>query len=462
MRERRSNVGWFFLLLLTVLILGSAWLYTNWQASRAVLPAGLTVSGLDVGGMTREQALNAIVLAYTAPITVYYQDQTTQLLPEMVDLVVDLEATQANLDEVLSAQQSTEGFFAYTLDRLLGRERRPEPAYAIVNYSRERVDAFLERIAQKYDREAEGPVPIPEAGIFRPPRQGTHLDMDASRPLLIRAILAAVRAEREVHLVVHTDPAPAAAIGMLHTAVERALADIEGEVGVFAKHLATGQELCVQCEAVFPALAPLRLGIALEFYRRLDAPPDSSTISLLRAMLVETDTVATEQVLARIGDGDVVLGLTRVNELLREVGWQQSLITIYADRQGETPTSQAQTTPLEVGLMMEETARCAQGGGALRLLYPRRLTPAECRGILTVLRSNATPAPLGRTLQGVPIAHVQGRAETTYADVALLGSTEEGIVLTVYLQSPLWTTWEETCPTFEKIGQLVYTFFVPR
>ncbi len=462
MQERRSNIGWFFLLLLTVLILGSAWLYTNWQAGRTVLPTGLTVSGLDVGGMTREQALNAIVLAYTAPITVYYQDQTTQLLPEMVDLAVDLEATQANLDEVLSAQQSTEGFFAYTLDRLLGRERRPEPAYAIVNYSRERVDAFLERMAQKYDREAEGPVPIPEAGIFRPPRQGTHLDIDASRPLLIRAILAAAQAEREVHLVVRTDPAPAAAIGMLHTAVEEVLADVEGEVGVFAKHLATGQELCVQCEAVFPALAPLRLGIALELYRRLDAPPDAPMTSQLRAMLVETDTVAAEQLLAYIGDGDTALGATRVNELLREARWQQSLIVAHADGQTATPAPQAQTTPLEVGLMMEEIARCAQGGGTLRLLYPHRLTPQECRSMLALLRSHPASTPPGRTLQGVPIAHVQGRTETTYADVALLGSTEEGIVLAVYLQSPLWTTWEEARPTFEKIGQLTYTFFVPR
>ena len=54
-----------------------------------MLPPGLIINELPMGGMTREQALEAIDQAYTRPITVYYASKLTPLLlPEMVELIL--------------------------------------------------------------------------------------------------------------------------------------------------------------------------------------------------------------------------------------------------------------------------------------------------------------------------------------------------------------------------------------
>ncbi|HPD41837.1 MAG TPA: hypothetical protein PLD43_09790 [Anaerolineae bacterium] len=164
----------------------------------------MTIAGLSAAGMTRNQALAMLQEVYAQPITVYYEDRPILLVPEMVELMLDVPATTANLEQVLLAQEGPRGFIEYAIQALGRREMPSQDIRPVLTYSRERIDAFLRRTAQQFDHPPLDPVPLPEADTFRPAQHGTALDVEASLAPLIAALLSPTN--REVHLVVRTEP----------------------------------------------------------------------------------------------------------------------------------------------------------------------------------------------------------------------------------------------------------------
>lgn len=479
MRQRRYGIVWLLFILLTMLILGGAWLYTTWQSSQTMLPPGLIINGLPMGGMTKEQALDAIDRAYTRPITVYYGSKLTPLLlPEMVELSVDLETTTQNLDAVLASRSGTQGFIVYLGDRVLQREPEAQEVTAVVNYSRERVDAFLARTAQKYDHPPQRAVLLSEAGTFRPPQDGTTLDVQASLPLLIKAILAAAPQNREVHLVVDVEPVPEASIDILREALNVALGDFTGVAGIFAKDLRRGREFCYNCDVSFSGAGTLKIPVAVGVYTTLDTAPDSTMTGRLNTLFAEGDNTAANVLLAHIGSGDAYAGALRVTDMLWSLGLRNTFIATPYDVPetaippdianpsasqtaiNTNPDPAMQTTPIEMGLLMEGLYYGAQGGGFLRAVYPQAITAMECQDMLTgLMQHSINPLLAAGMPAGTRVAHKHGWSGATHANIALVYGPQADFVLAVYLYQPAWLVWNESAPTFATIGQLVYRFY---
>lgn len=478
MRERKSNAGGLLFVLLAFLILFGVWLYAGWQSARKVLPAGMTMAGLPVGGMTREQALEAVAQAFASPVTVFYDQETILLVPEMVDLALDREATAANLDQLLTPQSGPRGFITYGLDRLLRRQTPPQEIKVVFSYSRERVDAFLQRVARQYDRESLAPVALPEVGSFRPAQAGRQLDLEASRPLLIEALLSATR--REVTLVVNTESAPATSTLILQQALAGRLADFTGVAGIFVKDLQTGQETCLNCETAFSGLSTVKLALLTAVYASGPTSPDAQTLTLMSTALTETEPTATNTLLSQLGGGDPTQGAEAVTTLLKSIGLNSTFLAGPYGVQGATPPSivtpansrtdlatqpdpYLQTTPMEMGLLLEGIYQCAHhNGGTLQLLYPQQITPEECQTLLTWLSANQTRPLLQAELPaGTQVAYLHSWGNSTHAEVALIFSPGGDFVLTTFLYQPQWLVWEEAAPTFAAIGKLSYRFFNP-
>ncbi|MCJ7550802.1 MAG: class A beta-lactamase-related serine hydrolase [Anaerolineae bacterium] len=480
MRQRRRSTFWFIVLFsVSLAILSAAWLYMTWQSSEAVLPPGLTINGLPMGGMLREQALAAIEQAYTVPVSVTYGGEAiSPILPEIIELRVDMVATAENLDEALVQESGGRAFIEYTIARL--RRETPEAieVNAVALYSRERVDAYLERTAQRYDHPPMQPVALPEQSTFRPATEGTQLNIEASVPLLIAAILAADPSERQVDLVVATEPAPESSTEILSQALMATLADFSGVAGIFAKDLATGQELCINCDVAFAGLSTMKIGIAVETYRLQELPLDAELASLMKNMLIESDNAAANQLLATIGAGNPYSGALQVTDLLWSLGLSSSFLAVPYDlKEGVAPpeiTTPAnlrtdittepdpyiQTTPLEAGLLLQGLYQCSRGGGYLRALYPQTITPAECQEVLAWMERNQINSLLSAGMPpGTTVIHKHGWRGDTHADVSLVYSPQADFILVTFLYQPEWLVWEESVPTFSKIGELTYRFF---
>ncbi|MGC9346494.1 MAG: serine hydrolase [Anaerolineae bacterium] len=479
MRQSRSGCGFLVFFLLSIAILSGTWFYTTWQSSEKVLPPDLTINGIPMSGMTREQALLAIEQAYTVPITVTYNGETIPpLLPEMIELRLDMEATTENLDEAITTGATPQDFIRYVAGQLLQREPETTEVNAVVLYSRERVNAFLDRIAQKYDHPPMDPVPLPEAGTFRPAVEGTQLNVESSLPLLIDAILAADPDDRQVALVVDIESPPRASVDILEQALTTSLGDFGGVPGIFAKHLNTGQELCLNCNVAYAGLSTLKVGIALETYRLYDSPLDPELGSLMRSMLTESDNAAANLLLSEIGGGDPYTGALQVTDFLWSLGLGNTyLVAPYDLKEGVPPPDivtsansrtdvdtdpdpYIQTTPMEAGLLMESIYQCTYGGGTLRALYPKELAPIECEELLAWMERNQINSLLG---EGMPpetkVVHKHGWRGDTHADVSLVYASKSDFILVAFLYQPEWLVWEESVPTFSQIGELTYRFF---
>ncbi len=482
MKRRRVGVNGILLFFITLFVLGSAWLYTNWISSQNVLPAGLVVNGEPMGGMSRDQVLNELQLSYTYPVSVTYAGQPiAPLLPEMIELYLDLPSTIENLDEVLATDNSFRRFFSYIGDQILGKDPERLEVNAVVSYSRERVNTFLTRVAQKYDHPPQPAVPLPESGTFRPPIQGTSLDVEASLPVLIEAILALNPDDRYVDLMVKIDPAPEPSPDILSVALQTSLADFTntgGVAGIYARDLRTGLELCINCTTAYSGLSTLKIAIALKLYEMADAPLGTKDLNLLNDMIINSDNPAANLILSEIGSGNAYSGALTISEFVWSLGLKNTFMAVpydlkegNSDPQIVTPANAnpdfytdpdpfLQTTPLDMGLLLEGIYQCAQGSGFLRVLYPQALEPRECEELLGWMRGNGDNSLLGGSMpEGTLIMHKHGWRDTTHADVALVIGPGTDFVLTAFLYQPDWFVWEESVPTFGTIGQLTYRFF---
>jgi hypothetical protein len=482
LRRRHLGSSSILLFLITVVVLGGAWLYTNWLSSQAVLPAGLTINGEPMGGMSRDQVLNELQLSYTYPVSLTYAGQPiSPLLPEMIELHLDLPATVENLDEALTTESTIQEFFTYISDLILGRAPEVIEVNAVVSYSREHVNTFLTRVAQKYDHPPQPAVPLPESGTFRPPITGTTLNVDASLPLLIEAILALNPDDRFVNLVVITEPAPEPSPNILAVALQASLTDFintGGIAGIYSRDLQTGQEMCLNCEVAYAGLSTLKIGIALKFYEIQDQLFGAKETDLLASMLIESDNASANLILEEIGSGNVFSGALAVTDFFWSLGLQNTFLAVPYDlKEGipdpgivtpansrtepnTDPDPYIQTTPKDMGLLLEGIYQCKNGGGFLRLLYPHELEPRECEELLGWLKGNGDNSLLGGSMpEGTIIMHKHGWRDNVHADAALIYGSRTDFVITAFLYQPEWFVWEESVPTFGTIGQLAYRFY---
>ncbi len=474
MREKRrqSCIVWI-IIIGAIPVLFLAWQYVDYRLEIRTLPADMTVGGLSVEGMTRRQALNALEVAFATPLEVAYHDQRLTLPPDMVDLRYDMDGTADNLDDALAPRRGLSGFVSH----LLRRSGDPIDVPVAVTYSEQKLDRFLTRIADRYDRAPMEPVALPDSLTFRIGKPGFRLDVDASRARLVAALTSA--ATHQVALVVETEPAsdlePALLMTMLHSILE----DHEGLVtGVFVKDLASGDELAINAEVAYNGMGVLKVAVLAEIYRALDEAPDVETLQLISETITADDDSAANVLLRDVIDeGDSHQGADLLTASLQRLGLKNTFMTApYGVDTASTvvtpanaradvdtdPDDTMQTTPLDMGLFLEMIYQCDRGGGALLVAHADDLTSDACREMIEWMSENRIDSLIE---VGVPadtqVAHKEGLTADTHADVGLVFSSGGDFVLSVFLHRPDWLPWEESAPLIADIATATYNYFNP-
>jgi lipoprotein-anchoring transpeptidase ErfK/SrfK len=151
-----------------------------------VIPAGVTVAGVQVGGLSAEPARAAIDAAFTRPVTIAYGGRQTIIAPAQIGAGVDADAA------VGSALAAT-----------------PHSRIALpVTYSSARAARIVDNLADRVDRPpvAAQVIGATEAGPeFTAAKPGVAVDVDAMREALPRLLMDVTRAP----LQLITRPRPA-------------------------------------------------------------------------------------------------------------------------------------------------------------------------------------------------------------------------------------------------------------
>lgn len=452
-----------------------AWQYARFRLACRTLPAGMSMAGLSVEGMTREQALNALELAFAMPVEVAYLDQRFVLPPESVAFHYDAEKTAANLERALKERIGLSGFIAYVL-------RQPEEPVAVpiaAGYSAQRLDDFLARVAAQYDHPPQPLVPLPTSLTFRAARPGSKLDREVSRARLAAALLSA--ADRRVELAVQTEPPPPYDLSALDLMLKVILEKHPGLVaGIFVKDLQSGEELGINADVAYSGMSVLKIAIVEEVYRVLDAPltPEVSAWVSQTMGVADSNTAANLLLGNILGNGDSYQGAENLSASLRYLGLVNTFMAAPYDEAilpytVATPANSRadvavraapnmQTTPADMGLLLEMIYRCSRGCGTLMVAYPGAFNTEECGQILEWMGHNRTNSLIEAGVPaGTQVVHKHGLSGDTHADAALVFSPGGDFVLTVFLHRSQGLAWEESAPLIADIARATYNYFNP-
>jgi hypothetical protein len=473
-RRRTTVIAWAAVVFGVVALL-LAWQYLGYRAARRTLPAGMTLAGAPVEGMTPEQALNVLEVAFATPLEIYYEEELLSLVPEAVGLQFDAALTNANLEAVRKARGGLNGFLAYVLRRPLGAVEVP----AAVTFSDEQLDGFLSRVAAQYDRPPQDAVALPETLSFRTNQPGYEMDYAASRALVAEGLSSAV--VHQVKLVVSTEAAPPGASDVLAQVIGTLLEGHDGLIaGVFIKNLRTGDEFAMNADVAYEGPGVLKIATMMETYHALDVPLGPQISEWLSDTMTVADSNERANLLLRdvIGGGDGYQGAEEVSAAMRYLGLVNTFIAAPYDAQAvpvtistpansrtditTNPEPHMQTTALDAGLLLEMIYQCSQGGGPLAVAFPDQVTEAECAEMLNLMGSNRIDSFIE---VGVPadtrVAHKQGINADTHSDAAIVYGPTGDFVLAVFLHRPSWLPWEESAPLISDIATATYNYFNP-
>lgn len=197
---------------------GFTWAVADDYVGREVLPQGITIEGVDVGGMTTSAAetlvRQRIEQPLLEPITASFNERAYTFDPRQ-SLSVDV---RGMVLEALKAKRS-QSLVARAVSRVTGQElRRDVPLKLSVN--RTAMNSWLKDVAHDLDRPSADATLAVASGKLRIKRERTGLKLQQSqaREALVSAL---EKGEKSVQLPVRRIPAKVLSTSFKHTIIVR-------------------------------------------------------------------------------------------------------------------------------------------------------------------------------------------------------------------------------------------------
>ena len=461
----------------TIFLLGKLYQYAGF---RQYYPAGLIVAGINVGGLTREEASELLTNRYIeAPITIYHGENQFDVSPSQANFTLDREAMLSEADFQRVQQDFWAGFWGF----LWGRPIEVDPVPLAATHDREALREVIREIAALNDKPAQPPQPVPSTLSFQFGESGTQTNIPASFADIEAALYRPT--SREAHLIVEplapARPEKNLLTRLLVNRLQDYAQETRGIASVFILDLSSGDEISIDADVAMSGMDLLKVPLVLEVYRVLDRRLTLSQRQLISDTLVVSQDHSSANALLNIiaGQDDPFLGADLVTESMQRLGLVNTFMIAPYDAEVRTtrraletpansiedlptqPTPQMQTTAEEMGTLLSMIYYCAQGqGGAISAVYEDAVTQAECQEILGFMQQNR----IGSLIEeGVPpataVAHRHGWISDTHGDAGIIFSPSGDYVLVVLLYKPDWLEWELSSPLLADISRTVYNFF---
>jgi beta-lactamase class A len=466
------------------------------------LPLGVSVAGIDVGGLTPAEAMQAWEDAYSSPITIWYADAPIQLDPASVGFSTQ-RATM--LAAARSASVADGQFWVQFLNYLSGRfsQRNTMNIPLAAAYQPQLLEQWLTReIVPRYDRSPGSASYDVQTLTLRPGAAGYRLDVAGSVPLIDAALRDPVN--RSVVLPVEGADGRGPGLDVLRQMIIGYL-DAQGFIfdgqstvaSVYVMDLVTGEEMNINSDVAMSAASTIKVSILVDYFRNLLGAPsrdeaflmsqsllcsNNSSSNLLMQLLGNSAVASGE---AQIGGDTIFNGIQSIVETNQYLGLRNTYITAPFDLGDNSfvtgsipaPTTQPnanfntspdpfnQITTEDLGTAFGMIYDCAYSGSGLMTAYPDgEFNQTECRQMLNILSNNN----LERLLQagippGVTIAHKNGWLNDVHGDAGIVFSPNgRNYVIAVYVwEATEFFSFERAWPLIEGISRATWNYFNP-
>lgn len=478
----RSSPGMGQWLMVTLLVAGVVFLLFKiyqYGTFRQYMPAGLTVAGVNVGGLTRDESAELLNSRYMdAEVVIFHGEESITIQPgEHADFQLDLETMLNQADFQRDQQDFWSGFWGFLWDRPVEVEMVPLQA----SHDPEALRRTLETIAGSFDAPPQPPQPVPATMSFQYGEPGVSTEIDASMGDVVSALYRPTN--REAHLTRQPVDAQRPDISLLGRLIVNYLQNerFNGVASVFILDLESGQEVRIESGAAMSGMDLVKVPIALQAFRYMDNEPTVSQTHLFTETLLTTEPEGPNALLNMIaGQDNPYLGSQMMTESIWRLGLKNTFIAIpYGEpavpggpttyetpantTRGvpTTPDPAIQTTAEDMGTLLAMLYYCADtGGGALRAAYPDQITQGECQQIIDWMKRNEIGSLIEEGVPPeTPIAHRHGWVGDTHADAGIVFSPGGDYVIVEIFHRQEWLPWETSSPLMADIARATYNYF---
>ena len=465
----------------------------GYSRQRNNYPAGMTIGGVPVSGLSPQEASERILLVYTTPIEAQYGDARIQIDPNVVGFEIDLESMLAAADLSRTSGSFWGGYWNYLWNQ--------EPASIAIplraTINEDSLRNYLQNeIASRYDIPPEPARPIPGSASFVPGRPGQILDIDRAILLIEDALHSPFN--RTVSLTFQRSEAARPTLENLKILLQQTinLAGYDGVFGLYMLDLQSGQEvhfamdkgaeIPTEPDVAFTASSTIKIPIMLSYYIK-NGPTalDDHTNEQILNMIRKSENPPADALMERLNafEGPLI-----VTNDLEQIGLKNTFIAGFFCsaydpcpllKRFSTPANQRidvftdpdpynQTTTSDMGMLLADMYQCAtSGGGALVAAFPGQITREVCQQMINFLAEDKIGVLIEAGVpEGTQVAHKHGWISDAgsgviknISDSAIVYTPGGNYVLVMYAYHPVQAVWEPVSKLFADLSQVVYNYF---
>ncbi len=479
-----------FLRLLAGIFIASAILVLAWQAllfmqSTSGYPAGMTMAGIPVGGLSQEQAVERLMEVYDAPVHANFNDQTISLKPSMMGFVLDLNSMFAEAKKIDQRSNGLQGFW-----RFLWRQNgQPDEVVLATTVDEDKMRAFLrDEIQPRYDQPAAPYLPVPGGMEFTAGSPGLALDIDATLPVLIAAM--SNPAERTVTLPAIESVSVRPPLDILQTMLRQlfTVANFSGVAEIYYEELNSGETLNfaldngaeIPPDVPFTAASLIKIPVMTAMFGAVDLPLTGAMETDLKLMIDKSDNASTDEIMRKYLGGN--LAPVTVTQEVRAMGLNNTFLAGYfylgaplLDRIS-TPANQRtdvkvsldaynQTTAADMATILKLLYQCGEQGAGLAEIFTGKITREKCDVMLEVLRNNRLPQLITAGLpEGTWIGQKHGWVIEddgimhTIVNSGIIKSPGGDYVLSIFLYHPRQLLYDPANELMVNLSKAIYNY----
>jgi len=477
----------FLLIVATFLTISSVISYSR---QRNDYPPGMSIGGVPVGGLDPQAASQRVLQVYTSPIEIRYGGGVIHVDPTTLGFQMELESMLAAADIGRTGGLFWEGFWDY----LWNREPAPDAVPLRASISEDRLRSYLQtEIAARYDQPPTPAQPIPGTASFSPGAAGQSLDIDSAVPVIEDALRSPTR--RAVSLAsVENAAAARPSLKNLEILMKQVVATsgFDGSLGLYMLDLQNGQEVHfalnqglevpVEPDVAFTASSTIKIPILVAYFIQHGKEPVSDSVDAkILNMIHKSDNSASDDVMAELNPDS---GPLIVTQDLRKLGLEDTFLagffypgapllerfTTPANQRTDVfndPDIYNQTTPSDMGVLLEDIYQCAEsGGGALVAAFPDKMDQDVCRHIISYLVADKIGVLLEAGVpEGTQVAHKHGWVPDpdgivrNFSDAGIIYSPGGNFVLSIYGHHPVQFVFDTANQLFASLTQAVYNYY---
>jgi hypothetical protein len=452
-------------------------------------PTNLSIAGVPVGQLTREQAIERLLTIYSQPVELYYNDAVIDLDPNTVGFELDTDSLLAAAEQERTRITFWEAFWNYLWDRPVSPVDIPLRA----TYSEDRLRTYLQtEIATRYDQLPTSATPVVGTTSFQAGTSGSELDIDRAIPLINSALFST--SQRSLILPIKKTSPTHPTFQNLEVLLRQTIniSGFDGVIGVNVEDLQTGQEIyfvlnqgeqvALPPDVAFTASSTIKIPIMVSIFRRIGENLDAETTKNLEDMIAKSINSASDWLMQYKIERDK--GPLLVTEDMQILGLENTFLGGYfypgaplldtfstpANQRTDVstdPDPYSQTTPAEIGLLLQDIYQCAyMNGGALLAAFPGEITQEECQSMINYLIQDRIALLIQAGVpDGTNVAHKHGWVTDAYgiihdmSDAAIVFSPGGDYVFTIYMYHPVQIIFEPANQLVKDLSRAIYNYY---